>query len=79
MIIHVRASDKRKLEIMQEKGLWAVFNDNTSSYKSLLKKATLPTLHNRRLQDLAILMFKVKNGMSPGYISEPFQRSDSII
>ena len=59
MIIHVRASDKRKLEIMQEKGLRAVFNDNTSSYKSLLKKATLPTLHNRRLQDLAILMFKV--------------------
>ena len=35
--------------------------------------AALPTLYNRRLQDLAILMFKVKNGMSPGYISELFQ------
>ena len=33
--------------------------------------------HNRRLQDLAILMFKVKNEMSPEYISELFQRSDT--
>ena len=51
--------------------------DNTSGYESLLKKATLPTLYSRRLQHLAILMFKVKNGMSPDYISELFQRSDT--
>ena len=73
----IRASNKRELERMQKKGLWAVFNDNTSSYKVLLKTAALPTLYNRRLQDLAILMFKVKNGMSPGYISELFQWSDT--
>ena len=62
---------------MQEKGLRAVFNDSTSSYESLLKKAALPTSYNRRLQDLAILMFKVKNGMSPDYISKLSQRSDT--
>ena len=73
----IRASDKHELERMQKKGLWAVFNDNTSSYNVLLKKAALPTLYNRRLQDLAILMFKVKNGMSPDYISELFQWSDT--
>ena len=67
----------RKLEKNARKGLRAVFNDNTSSYESLLKKATLPTLYNRRQQDLAILMFKVKNGMSSDYISELFQRSDT--
>ena len=73
----IRASDKRELERMQKKGLWAIFNDNTSSYNVLLKKGALPTLYNRRLQDLAILMFKVKNGMSPDYISELFQWSDT--
>ena len=73
----ITASDKRKLERMQEKGLRTVFNDNTSSYESLLKKATLPTLCNRRLQVLTILMLKVKNGMSPDYISELFQRSNT--
>ena len=73
----ITASDKRKLERMQEKGLRTVFNDNTSSYESLLKKATLPTLCNRRLQVLTILMLKVKNGMSPDYISELFQRSNN--
>ena len=62
---------------MQEKRLRAVFNDSTSSYESLLKKAALPTSYNRRLQDLAILMFKVKNGMSPDYISKLSQRSDT--
>ena len=73
----ITASDKRKLKRMQEKGLRAVFNDNTSSYESLLKKATLPTLCNRRLQVLTILMLKVKNGMSPDYISDLFQRSNT--
>ena len=73
----ITASDKRKLERMQEKGLRTVFNDNTSSYESLLKKATLPTLCNRRLQVLTILMLKVKNGMSPDYISDLFQRSNT--
>ena len=73
----ITASDKRKLERMQEKGLRTVFNDNISSYESLLKKATLPTLCNRRLQVLTILMLKVKNGMSPDYISDLFQRSNT--
>ena len=34
--------------------------------------AGLSTLHNRRLQDIAILMYKVKNDMCPAYISNLF-------
>ena len=51
----------------REKGLRAVFKDSSfqSSYEDLLRKAKLPTLYNRRLQDLAILMFKVKHGLLP--------------
>ena len=40
-------------------------------------RAKLPTLHNRRLQDVAILMYKVKNDLVPSYISEIFTRKDT--
>ena len=36
--------------------------------------AGLSTLHNRRLQDIAILMYKVKNNMCPTYISTLFEQ-----
>ena len=42
---------------------------------TLLEKAGLPSLTNRRLQDLAILIFKVKHGLCPKYISELFTPS----
>ena len=65
MVWHfIRSSDKRKLERLQEKGLRAVFKDKSSSYEDLLKL----TLNNQRLQNMAILMFKVKHGICPTYI-----------
>ena len=55
------ASDKRKLERIQERGLRAVFSDGQSTYKKLLNKAKsyLITLYERRLQDIACLMYNV--------------------
>ena len=76
MVIY-KSIRQAQLARMQEKGLLALFNDNTSSYEILLKKAAPQTSYNGRLQDLAILMFKVKNGMSPDYVSELSQRSDT--
>ena len=67
-----RASDTRKLERIQERALRAVYCDNVSSYGELLQKASLPTLHTRRLQDIAIMMFEVKNGLAPPYITDLF-------
>ena len=64
-----KASDTRTLERLQERGLRTVFKDNNSSYEQLLEKAHLPTLLNRRLQDLCILMYKVKHKLYPAYIS----------
>ena len=37
--------------------------------------AGLSTLHNRQLQDIAILMYKVKNNMSPTCISTLIEQS----
>ena len=72
-----KASDTRKLERLQERGLRAVFNYNNSSYEQLLEKADLPTLLNSRLQDLCILMYKVKHKLCPAYISNIFKEPNS--
>ena len=47
----------RKLERLQERALRLVYNTTTESYDTLLKRAKLTTLQNRRLQDILILMF----------------------
>lgn len=60
-----KASDRRKLERIQERGLRAVFKDKHSCYEKLLAKADIPSLYNRRLQDIAIFMYKVKHNLLP--------------
>eukprot|EP00794_Sanderia_malayensis_P018500 gene18500-20355_t len=69
-----RASDRRKLERVQERALRAVFSDKQSSYASLLEKSNLSTLYNKRLQDIAILMYKVKNNLASKPIQALFER-----
>ena len=56
-----RASDTCRLERIQERGLRAVYKNTNSSYHQLLNRANLPTLLNRRLQDICVLMYKVKH------------------
>ena len=70
-----KSSDGRKVERIQERALRAVFKTTTETYEELLNEcAKLPTPHSRRLQDIAILMYKVKNDLVPSYISEIFTR-----
>ena len=52
-----RSSDRRKLERNQERALRAVYGSNSETYEELLERAKLPTLYNRRLQDIVILMY----------------------
>ena len=44
----------------------------TDTNMNLLKRANLTTLHNRRLQDIAIMMFKAKNNLLPRNVQDPF-------
>ena len=69
-----RASDKRKLEGIQERTLRAVFNSNSLTYKELLHKANLPSSYSGWLKDIAVLMYKVKNSLSPSHKTELFNR-----
>ena len=56
---------KTSLERTQERGLRAVFRDSKSTYEQLLKKGNLKSLYERRLQDIACLMFKVRHNLCP--------------
>jgi hypothetical protein len=71
-----KASDRCKLERVQERALRAIFNTKAHSYEELLNRANLSTLYNIRLQDIAILMFKVKNNISPLYVNRIFETVD---
>ena len=60
-----KASDARKVERVQERSLRIVYNTHSVECSNLLNRAYLPSLQNRRLQDLATLMYKVKYGLVP--------------
>ena len=70
-------SDCRKLERLQERALRTIYRSHSESYEELLGRAKLPTLYNRRLQDTAVLMYKVKCGLTPTCISDLFARKNS--
>ena len=72
-----RSSDSRKIERIQERALRAVFNSHSESYENLLVRAELPSLLNRRLQDIAILMYKVKYGLAPSIVNELFKQKST--
>ena len=48
----------------------------TESYHTLLKRAKLTTLQKRRLQDILILMFKVKNKLTMNQIEDFFNTNE---
>ena len=49
-----------------------MYKTRSASYQEWLDRAKLPTLYNRRLQDIATLMFKVKRSLVPVNISDLF-------
>ena len=61
-----KASNTRKVERIQERALRIVYNSHSETYMNLLERAKLPSLLNRRLQDIVILMYKVKYRLVPG-------------
>jgi hypothetical protein len=72
-----KGSDRRKVERVQERALRAVYRTKTYSYETLLEMAELPSLYNRRLQDIATYMYKVKNGLAPNSFNEIFSLKQS--
>ena len=72
-----RSSDSRKIERIQKRAHRAVFNSHSQSYEILLVPTELPSILNRRLQDIAILMYKVKYGLPPSIVNELFKQKNA--
>ena len=49
-----------------------IYKSHSDTYEELLRRADIPSLYNRRLQDITALMYKVKHGLAPDCISDLF-------
>ena len=73
-----KQSERRKLEKLQERTLIKNNLSRTHTYKDLLRRAKLPSLYNRRLQEIVTLMCKARNGLVPDYIGELFNFKNKV-
>ena len=61
------------LKITITKGAsWSVFQDKENDYGYLLNKANKTSLCNHRHQNIAILIYKAFNNITPSYIQDLF-------
>ena len=61
-----------KINKLQERALRMVYNDQTSTFESLLEKDKSVTIHHRNIHVLATEMYKAKNSLSPPIIRNIF-------
>ena len=53
------------------------YKSHSAIYEELVRRADMLSLYDRRLQDITILMYKVKHGLVPDCVSELFVRKGS--
>ena len=63
-------SDLDKLEKLNGQALESVFQDKNKDYQSLLMMANRITLSNRKLQNIALLVYKALNNLAPSCIKD---------
>ena len=56
--MHCGKTAAGKLEKLNELAMRCIFNDKISTYDELIVKANMPSLQNRRIQDMCILIYK---------------------
>ena len=76
-MFHSRKLNNR-INKIHEKSLRLVYQDNLSSFDSLLKKDNSFTVHERNIQTLAIELYKVAYGISPKIMRLVFPTKQNI-
>ena len=59
-----------KMEKVQERALRCIYNDENSSYVTLLAKANTNSLFISRIQKFAVEVYKIMNDICPEYMEE---------
>ena len=62
----------KKINHIHERALRIVYRDYESSFEDLLKKDKSLTFHHRNIHQVAIEMFKIKEGLSPPFMKDIF-------
>ena len=62
----------RKINQIHERALRLVYQDYASTFKELLDKDKSLCFHHRNIHQVAIEMYKVKNGLSPPFMKDIF-------
>ena len=68
----------RKMEKIQERALRFLFDDNTSTYIELLKKADREVLHLKRIKTVACEVFKSLQDLNPVFMKEMFSEKVDV-
>ena len=67
-----------KINRLQERCLWIVYNDQKSNFDELLVKDGSVSIHHQNLPKLAVEMFKVSSSLNPEIFNELFQFREQI-
>ena len=70
-MFHSRKSNN-KINLLHERALRMIYNDQISSFQELLDKDNSFTVHHFNIQSLAIEMFKVINNIAATIIDDLF-------
>ena len=75
-MFHSRHINNR-INKFHERVLRVVYKDHVSTFEELLEKDKSFTIHNRNLQKLALLMFKVKHNLCPKPVQDIFKMNEN--
>ena len=72
LILSVTSSSTLKVStcIIHERVIRFIHSDYNTEYFTLLKTLSLRTLYAKRLENICIEVYKIKNGLNPKYINE---------
>ena len=76
-MFHSRALNN-KINRLHERCLLIIYNDKTSTFNELLEKDNSVSIHYKKIQALAIEIYKVANGVSPVIMNEIIQLKEEF-
>ena len=66
----------KKIDNLHERTLRLIHCDHSSNFQELLQRNNSVTIHQKNIQALAIMMYKVVNNIAPTIVSELFSFSN---
>ena len=69
-------SINKKINNLHERALRLIYCDHSSNFQELLQRDNSVTIHQKNIQALAIMMYKVVKNIAPSTVSELFYFSN---